>query len=52
MIVLHDVLVGDGGFGVGRLFAELDPARFDKLLIHQWPGLGLVQPRFTGVQAA
>lgn len=45
MIVLHDVLVDDPHFGVGRLFGELDPARFDKLLIRRWPGLGIVQPK-------
>ena len=45
LIALHDVLVSEPGFGVGRLFGELDPALFDKLLIPQWPGLGLVQPK-------
>ena len=45
LIVLHDVLVSEPGFGVGRLFASLDPERYDKIVIRPWPGLGLVQPR-------
>ena len=45
MIALHDVLVTQPGFGVGRLFDELNPARFDKILIRRGPGLGLVQPK-------
>lgn len=48
MILLHDVLVTDGGFGVGRLFSELDPVRYDKILVPCWPGLGIVQPREGG----
>jgi hypothetical protein len=48
IILLHDVLVSDTNFGVGRLFGELDPAKFAKILIRQWPGLGLVQRSFAG----
>lgn len=44
-IVLHDVMVSDPLFGVGRLFDELDPSGFDKILIRRWPGLGIVMPK-------
>jgi hypothetical protein len=44
-ITLHDVLVDQADFGVGRFFDELDPARFGKLLIRHWPGLGVVQTK-------
>lgn len=43
LIVLHDVAVTQPGFGVHRLFAELDEGRYNKILIPAWPGLGIVQ---------
>lgn len=43
LIVLHDVNVSQPGFGVNRLFAELDGSRYNKILIPAWPGLGIVQ---------
>jgi len=43
LIVLHDVVVTQPGFGVHRLFAELDESRYNKILIPAWPGLGIVQ---------
>lgn len=43
LIVLHDVAVIQPSFGVYRLFAELDEARYNKLLIPAWPGLGIIQ---------
>jgi len=43
LIVLHDVAVSQAGFGVKRLFAELDQNLYDKILIPAWPGLGIVQ---------
>jgi hypothetical protein len=43
IIALHDVSVTDPEFGVGRLFDELDEARYGKLALAVWPGLGLVQ---------
>ena len=45
IIALHDVLVADAEFGVGRLFQELEDAGHRLLLIPIWPGLGLVQVR-------
>jgi hypothetical protein len=45
VIVLHDVCVTDPAFGVYRLFDELDPHRYGKLLVPAWPGLGIVQVR-------
>jgi hypothetical protein len=45
VIALHDVRVTDPVFGVRRLFDELDPARYGKLLVPAWPGLGIVQIR-------
>jgi len=43
LIVLHDVAVSQPGFGVNRLFAELDENLYSKILIPAWPGLGIVQ---------
>ena len=43
LIVLHDVAVTQPGFGVNRLFAELEESRYSKILIPAWPGLGIVQ---------
>jgi predicted O-methyltransferase YrrM len=43
LIVLHDVAVTQPGFGVNRLFTELDESRYNKILIPAWPGLGIVQ---------
>jgi predicted O-methyltransferase YrrM len=43
MIVLHDVVVLQPGFGVDRLFTELDENLYNKILIPAWPGLGIVQ---------
>ena len=43
LIVLHDVLVTEPGFGVSRVFAELDRDTWQTLLIPAWPGLGIVQ---------
>jgi len=43
LIVLHDVLVTEPGFGVWRVYSELDSRRYDKILIPAWPGLGIVQ---------
>jgi predicted O-methyltransferase YrrM len=45
IIALHDVLVTDPGFGVGRLFQELESAGHRLILIPVWPGLGLMQVR-------
>lgn len=45
VIVLHDVCVSDPAFGVCRLFDELDPYRYGKVLVPTWPGLGIVQVR-------
>jgi hypothetical protein len=44
-IVLHDVAVTDPRFGVHRVFAEVDSARYAKLLVPTWPGLGILQRR-------
>ena len=43
LIVLHDVVVSQPGFGVNRLFVELDESLYNKILIPAWPGLGIVQ---------
>jgi predicted O-methyltransferase YrrM len=43
LIALHDVAVSQPGFGVKRLFAELDESVYNKILIPAWPGLGIVQ---------
>ena len=43
LIVLHDVAVSQPGFGVKRLFTELDGNLYNKILIPAWPGLGIVQ---------
>ncbi|HEX5883078.1 MAG TPA: class I SAM-dependent methyltransferase [Pyrinomonadaceae bacterium] len=43
LIVLHDVAVSQPGFGVKRLFTELDENLYNKILIPAWPGLGIVQ---------
>jgi predicted O-methyltransferase YrrM len=43
LIVLHDVAVSQAGFGVNRLFVELDENLYNKILIPAWPGLGIVQ---------
>jgi predicted O-methyltransferase YrrM len=43
LIVLHDVAVVQPGFGVNRMFGELDETRYNKILIPSWPGLGIVQ---------
>lgn len=43
LIVLHDVAVSQPGFGVKRLFVELDESVYNKILIPAWPGLGIVQ---------
>lgn len=51
MILMHDVMVTQAEFGVARLFEELDPTRYNKLVIARWPGLGLVQPKFPGEEA-
>jgi hypothetical protein len=48
VIALHDVMVTGPGFGVWRLFEELDGSRFGKVVIGAWPGLGLVQIRKGG----
>ena len=42
-LVLHDVAVEQPGFGVNRLFGEIDENLFNKILIPAWPGLGIVQ---------
>lgn len=43
LVLLHDVAVIQPGFGVNRLFAELEENRYNKILIPAWPGLGIVQ---------
>jgi hypothetical protein len=43
LILLHDVCVTDVGFGVQRVFAELDGRRYGKILVPAWPGIGIVQ---------
>ncbi len=43
LILLHDVAVTQPGFGVHRLFAELEENSYNKILIPAWPGLGIVQ---------
>jgi hypothetical protein len=47
-IVLHDVAVQQPGFGVNRVFSELDENRYHKILIPAWPGLGII----SGVKQA
>ena len=42
-------LVTEPGFGVGRLFEELEDAGHRLMLIPVWPGLGLVTMR-NGVE--
>ncbi len=41
--VLHDVLVDQPGFGVNRVFNELNTNSFDKTLISVWPGLAIIR---------
>lgn len=45
LIVLHDAAVSQPGFGVNRLFAELDENLYNKILIPAWPGLGIVSTK-------
>lgn len=45
LIAMHDVAVTDPGFGVQRVFAELDEPSYGKILLPAWPGLGIVQVR-------
>jgi predicted O-methyltransferase YrrM len=49
LIVLHDVAVSQPGFGVKRVFAELDENLYNKILIPAWPGLGIVQRKVPDV---
>jgi methyltransferase family protein len=50
-IVLHDTLVTDPRFGVGRLVAELETERFDRIVIPAWPGLAIVQEKRPSARA-
>ena len=43
LVVLHDVAVQQPGFGVNRLFSELEENLYNKILIPMWPGLGIIQ---------
>jgi len=43
LILLHDVAVTQLGFGVNRLFAELEENLYNKIFISAWPGLGIIQ---------
>jgi hypothetical protein len=45
IIAVHDLAVEHPAFGVSRLFDELDEARYGKLRLGMWPGLGIVQVR-------
>jgi hypothetical protein len=45
VIALHDVLVKQEGFGVGRVFDEIDQDLYGRILVSAWPGLGIVQSR-------
>lgn len=51
LLVLHDVAVNQEGFGVNRLFAELEEKLYNKILIPAWPGLGIIQ-RKDGAQSS
>jgi hypothetical protein len=52
LITLHDAAVTDPAFGVGRLFQELDPELYGKILVPTWPGLAIVQVRQRGYPPA
>lgn len=43
MIALHDVLVNEPPYGVGKVFSELDRERFDTLIVPIWPGIGIIR---------
>jgi predicted O-methyltransferase YrrM len=43
LVLLHDVAVEQPGFGVSRLFGELEENLYNKILIPAWPGLGIIQ---------
>jgi len=48
MVVMHDVMVKRGAFGVARTFSEIDASRYETLTIPIWPGLGIIRPRGDG----
>ncbi len=48
LIACHDIAVDREGFGVRRVFDELDGTRFGTLRLGAWPGLGLVQVKEGG----
>jgi hypothetical protein len=43
IIAVHDLAVDHPAFGVRRLFDDLDDARYGKLRLGAWPGLGIIQ---------
>lgn len=48
LLTLHDAVVKQSGFGVNRLFEELESDMYERILIPAWPGLGIIQLRQKG----